>query len=163
MSEASVATRTLTDYVAGARDLSYVCQLSPQANCSTRMRNGCWVSNVWNLFCRKENLAKKIWPGGVSILRPSAWKTNAFTTEPLGLWQLWSSNWVLILFSTAVTVTVSIQRLHEGHLEKATETQALPGTLIALFYISWLATHGHFYKSWGKCYISELHVNCHFQ
>ena len=38
-SEASVAT--LTDYVAGARDLSYVCQKSPQANCSTRMRNGC--------------------------------------------------------------------------------------------------------------------------
>ena len=53
-SEASVAT--LTDYVAGARDLSYVRQLSPQANCTTRMRNGCWVSNVWNFFA-----GKKIW------------------------------------------------------------------------------------------------------
>ena len=88
-------------------------------------------------FSRKENLAKKIWPGRVSILGPGAWKINAFTTEPLGLWQFWSSNWVLILFST---VTVSIQRLPEGHLEKATETQALPGILIVLFYNSWLAT-----------------------
>ena len=58
--------------------------------------------------------------------------------SPLSHWGSGSSE-VLILFSTAVailTVTVSIQRLHEGHLEKATETQALPGTLIVLFYIS---------------------------
>ena len=38
-SEASEAT--LTDYVAGPRDICIICASSPQANCSMRMRNGC--------------------------------------------------------------------------------------------------------------------------
>ena len=36
-----------------------------------------------------------------------ALQTTAFTTEPMGLWQLWTSNLALILLTVAVSVDYS--------------------------------------------------------
>ena len=123
-SEASGAT--LTGDVDGSSRYMYVCirASSPWANYSTRMRGWCWVSNFRNLFLPgKETLEKKdlllrsgLEPGSDAL------QTTAFATEPMGLWQLWTSNLALILLTVAVSVDysrIATMAMHQIYLEKA--------------------------------------------
>ena len=60
------------------------------------------------IFTGKGNSGKKdllLWSG----LEPGsdALQTTAFATEPMGLWQLWTSNLTLILLTAAVSVDYS--------------------------------------------------------
>ena len=51
-----------------------------------------------------------------------ALQTTAFTTEPMGLWQLWTSNLALILLTVAVSVDysgIATMAMHKRYLEKA--------------------------------------------
>ena len=76
------------------------------------------------IFTRKGNSGKKrslvLWSG----LEPGsdALQTTAFATEPMGLWQLWTSNFALILLTAAVSVDYSERPWPSwpyGYLEKA--------------------------------------------
>ena len=44
-----------------------------------------------------------------------ALQTTAFATEPMGLWQLWTSNLALILLTVAVSVDYSGIASYHGH------------------------------------------------
>ena len=70
------------------------------------------------LWKKKRSLV--LWSG----LEPGsdALQTTAFATEPMGLWQLWTSNFALILLTAAVSVDYSERPWPSwpyGYLEKA--------------------------------------------
>ena len=51
-----------------------------------------------------------------------ALQTTAFTTEPMGLWQHWTSNLAVILLTVAVSVDyseIATMDMHQRYLEKA--------------------------------------------
>ena len=64
-----------------------------------------------------------------------ALQTTAFATEPMGLWQLWTSNLALILLTVAVS---GLQwDSYHGHASEISgesqQTRALQGMLTVLF------------------------------
>ena len=75
----------------------------------------------------------------ISLLRSGlepgsdALQTTAFTTKPMGLWQLWTSNMALILLTAAVSVDYSERPWPSGISGESQQTQALQGILTVLF------------------------------
>ena len=59
-----------------------------------------------------------------------ALQTTAFATEPMGLWQLWTSNLALILLTAAVSVDYSERPWPSGISGESQQTQALQGKYI---------------------------------
>ena len=83
---------------------------------------------------------RKLWEKKDLLLRSGlepesdALQTTAFTTEPIGLWQLWTSNLALILLTVAVSVDYSgIATMATEISGESQQTQALKGMLTVLF------------------------------
>ena len=87
------------------------------------------------LFTGKENSGGKKDLLLRSGLKPGsdALQTTAFATEPMGLWQLWTSNLALILLTVAVSVDYSERPWPSGISGESQQTQALQGILTVLF------------------------------
>ena len=70
-----------------------------------------WERKLWKKYLL---LRSELEPGSDAL------QTTAFTTEPLGLWQLWTSNLALLLLIVAVSVDYTVRdHGHQGYLEKA--------------------------------------------
>ena len=102
---------TFADHVAGDRATSYMVVYSSYTTyVNTRMcANGAELAIFEINFYRE---IEELWPGVDSNGGLMHWPcTTAFTTEPMGLWQLWTLNLALILM-TAVSLLTSVQVRH---------------------------------------------------
>ena len=73
-------------------------------------------------------------------------QTTAFATEPMGLWQLWTSNLALLLLTVAVSVDysgIATMAMHQIYLEKANRRRHYKVCLLYSFQLN-SNPNGHF-------------------
>ena len=124
---------TLTGDVDGSSRYMYVCMYTCVKPLGQLLHAHAWLvlSQHFSkfIFTGKGNSGKKdlllrsgLEPGSDAL------QTTAFTTEPMGLWQLCTSNLALILLTVAVSVDysgIATLAMHQRYLEKASRLRRI--------------------------------------